>query len=326
MRCDLWPLSIAGRLIMLLDSRKDQGDVADFLRYLWVERNAARNTLQSYESDLSQFLRYLTIRWGSSSESVNWMDIGPLHIRSFLFDLMSKGNTKSSVARKLASLRTFFKYLLREGKVASNPARQVASPKLPRTLSSFLSVDEATALLESADVSTCRGLRDRSILEVFYGGGIRLSELVGLNLGDLDLEAGVIRVQGKGGKERVVPIGSYALSALRTYLVKRDELLNPARKGDSEETALFLNRWGGRLSGRSVSLVVLKYLRKSGISRHITPHSLRHSFATHLLDGGADLRGIQELLGHARLSTTQRYTHLSMDKIMEVYDKAHPKA
>jgi integrase/recombinase XerC len=326
MRCDLWPLSIAGRLVMPLDRRQDQGDVADFLRYLWVERNAARNTLQSYESDLSQFLRYLTLRWGSSSESVNWMDIGPLHIRSFLFDLMSKGNTKSSVARKLASLRTFFKYLLREGRVASNPAQQVASPKLPRTLSSFLSVDEATALLESADVSTCRGLRDRSILEVFYGGGIRLSELVGLNLSDLDLEAGVIRVHGKGGKERVVPIGSYALSALRTYLAKRGELLNPARKGDSEETALFLNRWGGRLSGRSVSLVVLKYLRKSGISRHITPHSLRHSFATHLLDGGADLRGIQELLGHARLSTTQRYTHLSMDKIMEVYDKAHPKA
>jgi integrase/recombinase XerC len=150
---------------------------------------------------------------------------------------------------------------------------------------------------------------------------------VGLNLSDLDLEAGMIRVQGKGGKQRLVPIGSHALSALQCYLTKRNELVATDRKGRSaEETALFLNRWGGRISGRSVSQVVLKYLRKSGVSHHITPHSLRHSFATHLLDGGADLRGIQELLGHARLSTTQRYTHLSMDKIMEVYDKAHPKA
>lgn len=301
-------------------------DIAEFLRYLWVERNASQNTLRSYEGDLLQFLSYLTLRGGLPSESIDWKDMDPLLIRSFLSDLISKGNMKSSVARKLASLRTFFKYLLRQGKILLNPAQRVASPKLPRTLSSFLSVDEATALLESADSPTPQGLRDRSILEVFYGGGIRLSELVGLDLSDLDMETGLIRVQGKGGKERIGPIGSYAISALRDYLARRDEFFSQAKKGEREETAVFLNRWGSRLSGRSVSQIVLKYLRKSGVSHYITPHSLRHSFATHLLDGGADLRAIQELLGHARLSTTQRYTHLSMDKIMEVYDKAHPKA
>jgi len=301
-------------------------DIADFLRYLWVEKNASQNTLRSYEGDLLQFLSYLTLRGDLPSASIDWKDINPLLIRSFLCELISKGNMKSSVARKLASLRTFFKYLLRQGKIVFNPAQRVASPKLPRKLSSFLSADEATALLESADTPTPQGLRDRSILEVFYGGGIRLSELVGLDLCDLDMEAGLIRVLGKGGKERVVPIGSYAVSALRDYLARRDEFFPPAKKGERGETAVFLNRWGSRLSGRSVSQIVLKYLRKSGVSHHITPHSLRHSFATHLLDGGADLRAIQELLGHARLSTTQRYTHLSMDKIMEVYDKAHPKA
>ena len=301
-------------------------DIADFLRYLWVEKNASQNTLRSYEGDLLQFLSYLTLRGDLPSASIDWKDINPLLIRSFLCELISKGNMKSSVARKLASLRTFFKYLLRQGKIVSNPAQRVASPKLPRKLSSFLSADEATALLESADTPTPQGLRDRSILEVFYGGGIRLSELVGLDLSNLDMEAGLIRVLGKGGKERVVPIGSYAISALRDYLARRDEFFPPAKKGERGETAVFLNRWGSRLSGRSVSQIVLKYLRKSGVSHHITPHSLRHSFATHLLDGGADLRAIQELLGHARLSTTQRYTHLSMDKIMEVYDKAHPKA
>jgi len=301
-------------------------DIADFLRYLWVEKNASQNTLRSYEGDLLQFLSYLTLRGDLPSASIDWKDINPLLIRSFLCELISKGNMKSSVARKLASLRTFFKYLLRQGKIVFNPAQRVASPKLPRKLSSFLSADEATALLESADTPTPQGLRDRSILEVFYGGGIRLSELVGLDLSNLDMEAGLIRVLGKGGKERVVPIGSYAISALRDYLARRDEFFPPAKKGERGETAVFLNRWGSRLSGRSVSQIVLKYLRKSGVSHHITPHSLRHSFATHLLDGGADLRAIQELLGHARLSTTQRYTHLSMDKIMEVYDKAHPKA
>jgi integrase/recombinase XerC len=291
-----------------------------------VEKNASQNTLRSYEGDLLQFLSYLTLQGDLPSASIDWKDINPLLIRSYLCELISKGNMKSSVARKLASLRTFFKYLLRQGKIVFNPAQRVASPKLPRKLSSFLSADEATALLESADAPTPQGLRDRSILEVFYGGGIRLSELVGLDLSDLDMEAGLIRVLGKGGKERVVPIGSYAISALREYLARRDEFFPPAKKGERGETAVFLNRWGSRLSGRSVSQIVLKYLRKSGVSHHITPHSLRHSFATHLLDGGADLRAIQELLGHARLSTTQRYTHLSMDKIMEVYDKAHPKA
>jgi integrase/recombinase XerC len=261
-----------------------------------------------------------------ATEAIDWKDIDPYFIRSFLSDLFARGNSKVTVARKLASLRSFFQYLLRQGKIPANPAKRVASPKLGRRLASFLSVDEAISLLKSADEPTAQGLRDRSILELFYGGGIRLSELVGLHLADLDWEANQIRVRGKGGKERIIPIGSFALLALRNYLARRDELLPKEGKDERVESALFLNRWGSRLSGRSVAQIVLKYLKKSGISHRISPHALRHSYATHLLDAGADLRAIQELLGHARLSTTQRYTHLSMDKIMEVYDKAHPRA
>jgi integrase/recombinase XerC len=252
--------------------------------------------------------------------------VDPVVIRSFLSALLQRGNSKASVARKLACLRSFFQYLLRQGRILSNPAKRVSAPKLPRPLSSFLSPDETVALLKSAEGSTVRALRDRSILELFYGGGIRLSELVGLNLLDLDLEAGLIRVQGKGGKERIVPIGSYAAEALKSYLARRQDFLPADKRGAQEDPALFLNRYGGRLSTRSVAQTVLRHVQKSGISHYISPHGLRHSFATHLLDAGADLRAIQELLGHARLSTTQRYTHLSMDRIMEVYDRAHPRA
>lgn len=301
-------------------------DMDAFLRFLWVERNASPHTIRSYEGDLSQFLEYLKVTRSLLSEAIDWKEIDAFLIRAFMSDLFAKGIAKASVARKLACLRSFFQYLLRQGRIAFNPAQRVASPKLPRRLSAFLTVDETIALLESADAPTAQGVRDRSILELFYGGGIRLSELVGMDLNDLDLEAGLIRVLGKGGKERVVPIGSQAVLSLQVYLSRRREFLPQERVEGDEERALFLNRWGGRLSGRSVAQIVLKYLRKSGIAHRISPHGLRHSFATHLLDAGADLRAIQELLGHARLSTTQRYTHLSMDKIMEVYDKAHPKA
>jgi len=300
-------------------------ELEEFLRYLMVERNASPHTLINYRADLSQFMRYIEKKVTFSSEVLDWRDIDPLLIRSFATDLYAKGRAKSSVARKLACLRTFFKYLLRRGIIPLNPATRVARPKLPQPLAAFLSVDEAVALLESADGRTPQGSRDRAILELFYGGGIRLSELVGLDLSDLDLEEDLIRVRGKGRKERVVPIGSYAIRALRSYLASRPEFFK-GKRGNPEEGALFLNRWGCRLSGRSIARIVLKYLIKSGISHRITPHGLRHSFATHLLDAGADLRVIQELLGHSRLSTTQRYTHLSMDKIMEVYDKAHPRA
>ena len=311
---------------MWREREETKGDVGDFLRFLWVERNASPHTLRNYEGDLSQFLEYLAPQRKDPSGPVDWKEIDPAVIRSFLSGLLRKGNSKASVARRLACLRTFFQYLLRQGKILSNPAKRVSAPKLPRRLSSFLSPDEAFALLKSAEDPTARGMRDRSILELFYGGGIRLSELVSLNLLDLDLEAGLIRVRGKGSKERIVPIGSYAAEALKSYLARRLDFLPADKRGAEEDPALFLNRYGGRLSTRSVAQIVLKYVQKSGIPHYISPHGLRHSFATHLLDAGADLRAIQELLGHARLSTTQRYTHLSMDRIMEVYDRAHPRA
>ena len=311
---------------MWREREERNGDVGDFLRFLWVERNASPNTLRNYEGDLSQFLEHLSPQGKELPGPIDWREVDPVVIRSFLSALLQRGNSKASVARKLACLRSFFQYLLRQGRILSNPAKRVSAPKLPRRLSSFLSPDETVALLKSAEGSTVRALRDRSILELFYGGGIRLSELVGLNLLDLDLEAGLIRVQGKGGKERIVPIGSYAAEALKSYLARRQDFLPADKRGAQEDPALFLNRYGGRLSTRSVAQTVLRHVQKSGISHYISPHGLRHSFATHLLDAGADLRAIQELLGHARLSTTQRYTHLSMDRIMEVYDRAHPRA
>ncbi|MDH7500583.1 MAG: tyrosine recombinase XerC [candidate division NC10 bacterium] len=297
-----------------------------FLRFLWAERNASSHTLRNYRGDLTQFADFLCSKQGVAAEAIPWKEVDPHLIRSFLSHLLARGCTKATIARKLACLRSFFQHLLRQGEIAANPARQVASPKLPRRLATFLSVDEAISLMKSADQPTPFGWRDRSILELFYGGGIRLSELAGLQLADLDLEANQIRVRGKGGKERILPVGSHAVDALRAYLAQRNQLLSRRGEGNGSESALFLNRWGGPLSGRSAAQIVLKYVRKSGIARRVTPHSLRHSYATHLLDAGADLRAIQELLGHARLSTTQRYTHLSMDRIMEVYDKAHPKA
>jgi integrase/recombinase XerC len=301
-------------------------EVEEFLRFLWAERNASPPTLRNYESDLLQFEGYLSAEGDLASEAMDWMKIDPHLIRSFLSHLLAQGNSRATVARKLACLRTFFQYLLRKGRVPANPAKRVANPKLHRRLATFLSVDEAISLVQSADEPTAQGLRDRAILELFYGAGIRRSELVGLNLADLDLDGHQVRVRGKGGKERIVPMGSPAVLALRGYLEHRGELLHQAGPDEEAETALFLNRWRRRLSGRSVAQIVLKYLRRSGVARRISPHGLRHSYATHLLDAGADLRAIQELLGHARLSTTQRYTHLSMDKIMEVYDKSHPKA
>jgi len=305
-----------------------QGDpmIAAFLRYLWAERNASVHTLRNYRADLLQFLRFLGGERSSAAVFTDWGKIGQDQIRSYLGYLYRRKSSRATVARKLASLRTFYQYLLRQGKTTINPARLVRAPRVVRSLPCFLSVDEAIRLVQSAEDNTPRGLRDRSILELLYGSGIRRSELVGLNLEDLDLDHNQIKVRGKGNKERIIPVGNHAVRALRGYLDQRKKLRSRGRQGEAEPSALFLNRWGQRLSGRSVAQIVLKYMKRSGIARRIGPHGLRHSCATHLLDSGADLRAIQELLGHARLSTTQRYTHLSVDKLMEIYDRTHPKA
>jgi len=238
-----------------------------------------------------------------------------LSIRKYL-SFLHRRNKKSSIARKVSTLRSFYKYLVRERLVPSNPAKAVSTPKVEKPLPTTLTVDEAFRLME-APVEK-RRLRDRAILELLYSSGIRVGELVGVNVNQLDEDLGIVKVMGKGRKERIVPVGLKAIEALKAYLQERGDV--------GEEEPLFINSRGGRLTARSIGRLVKKYTKRSGIFRKVSPHSLRHTFATHLLDAGADIREIQEMLGHASLSTTQRYTHLSLGKLMEVYDKAHPRS
>jgi integrase/recombinase XerC len=311
-----------------------------YLSYLQGERAASLHTLKNYAIDLQQFRAFLRGRKLPRSKPVvsgvergdAWQreidpdEIDQLTVRAFIADLHGRGIARSSIARKLATLRSFFRYLCREGIVQANPAKLVPTPKLPKRLPAHLSVDEVDRLLASPGRQDVQSARDRAILELFYASGIRLSELVGLDLHNLDLREGLVKVKGKGNKERIVPVGSKAKMALKGYLDKRKELIPTSGQGPLGPPAVFLNRRGGRLSARSVERILLKYLQRSGLGPKITPHGLRHSYATHLLEAGADLRAIQELLGHASLSTTQRYTHLNLDHLMEVYDKAHPRA
>jgi len=259
-------------------------------------------------------------------QGIDLAEIDVLTVRAFIADLHANGIARSSIARKLATLRSFFRYLCREAVVQANPAKLVSTPKLPTRLPPHLSVDEVDRLLAAPAGHDAGGTRDRGILELFYASGIRLSELIGLDVPHLDLREGLVKVKGKGNRERIVPIGSKAIAALRRYLDRRGELIPASKRGRLAPQALFLNRLGGRLSTRSVARILLTYLKRSGLGPKITPHGLRHSYATHLLEAGADLRAIQELLGHSRLSTTQRYTHVNLDHLMAVYDKAHPRA
>ena len=291
----------------------------DFLRYLKVERQMSPHTLRNYRLDLSQFLEFLT----PEVEEPDLEEVSYRQLRAFLAQSL-KGRSKTTVARKLSALRTFFKYLQRQGVLNQNPAKLAPSPKVGKNLPHFLTVDEVFHLLGQPRGDEFGVLRDRTILEIFYAGGLRLSELAGLNLLDLDRKEGVVRVWGKGAKERLCFLGNAARAALSNYLPLRELLLEG--KGRQGETALFLNFRGGRLSARGVARVVEKWARLAGLSGALTPHGLRHSFATHLLEGQADLRAVQELLGHASISSTQRYLHLNLDYLMEEYDKAHPRS
>jgi integrase/recombinase XerC len=298
-----------------------------FLEYLRVEKNASVHTLRSYGADLEQFRDFLLSKGlgiDERSGDVSAEKIDHLAIRAYLSHFY-RGRKKSSLARKLAAQRSFFKYLVEEGFLAQNPAEIVATPKQEKPLPTFLPVDEVFSLLETPDRSTPWGSRDRAILETLYSCGIRVSELVGLSDGDVDFSLGILRVYGKGRKERIVPIGEKALAALREYLPQRDQVLARLDRPASR-VPLFINPRGGRLTSRSVARILEKHILRCGLLRKVSPHALRHSFATHLLDAGADLRSIQELLGHVSLSTTQRYTHVSVDKLMEVYDRTHPRA
>jgi integrase/recombinase XerC len=289
-----------------------QNLIRQFIHYLSAEKNASPHTCRNYLRDLEQFESFL--------EEMAIEKVDRMALRRYLSFLHRK-NRKSSIARKLSTLRSFYKYLVREHVLSANPAKPVATPKVEKLLPTTLTVDEAFRLMESPSKdqkSRETELRDRAILELLYSSGLRVSELVGLNPNRVNLDLGIVRVMGKGRKERIVPVGAKAIEALKSYLETRGIL--------EEGSPLFVNLRKGRLTDRSVARLVKKYGRQSGIFRKISPHSLRHTFATHLLDAGADLREIQEMLGHVSLSTTQRYTHLTVGKLMEVYDKAHPRS
>jgi integrase/recombinase XerC len=289
--------------------------IEKFSRYLADERNLSPHTCSAYLRDLKEFQRFLDRHGGSTREALARID--NFLLRRYLAEL-HKNNQRTSIARKLSTLRTFFRYMVREGGLQGNPAEGLSTPKLNQYLPKTLSVDEAAALMERGYGTGLLDLRDRAIVELFYSSGLRVSELTGLDIGSIDLREQLVRVLGKGRKERIVPIGGKAKSALLSYL--------EARGMPGAEEPLFLNARGGRLTPRSVQRNLKSRLIKAGLIKDVSPHALRHSFATHLLDGGADLRAIQELLGHASLSTTQKYTQVSVDQLMSVYDKAHPRS
>lgn len=292
--------------------------IVRFDRHLADERNVSEHTRLAYRRDLEAFCRFLeTLPEMTGAGSGMVARIDQLVLRRYLAKL-HKTHKKSSIGRKLAALRTFFRYLVREGVLKVNPGELVSTPRQERYLPQVLSVDEAYALLDRAQQGDPLGLRDRAILETLYSCGLRVGELTGLNVASVDLVEGLVRVLGKGRKERIVPIGGQAILALNRYLEARGAVA----PGDP----LFLNHRGGRLTPRSVQRNLKKLLLAGHIFKDATPHALRHSFATHLLDGGADLRSIQELLGHESLSTTQKYTQVSVDRLMDVYDKAHPRS
>jgi len=329
---------------------KDQ--LADFLDHLRLNENASAHTVRAYESDLSQFITFVAAHLNRRRPDLVASDFNHLNIRAFLGDLHKRGNTRASAARKLAAIRTFGRYLRREGAIDGDPAALVGTPKREARLPAHLAESEMSRLLDMPDTSSPLGRRDRAILELFYASGLRLSELVGVGLEDVNLSSRVVRVLGKGGKERIVPFNRSTEAAIRAWLKDREEiaaaalrpaqgslehrqgaagswLLAPGKAGKKPRRVaepLFLNYQGGRLSTRSVDRLVRKYVAACSTRFGISPHALRHSFATHLLERGADLRVIQELLGHARLSTTQRYTHVNAAQLLDAYRKAHPKA
>jgi integrase/recombinase XerC len=296
-----------------------------FLDFLRFNRNVSAHTVRAYESDVTQYLAWVAADRRRSMSRLHPRDLDRTTVRMFLADLGRRGDARSSMARKLSGLRTFLRYLRREGILDDDPASLAVAPRREQTLPAHLTESEMTRLLDTPDTATPLGRRDRAILELFYASGLRLSELVGLDLEDVNISGRMVRVLGKGGKERMVPFNHATARALRAWLKDRLTIVNAtavARDGDP----LFVNYRGTRLTGRSVHRLVHRYVAQCSAQFGISPHALRHSFATHLLQRGADLRSIQELLGHARLSTTQRYTHVNAAQLIDVYRKAHPKA
>ena len=308
--------------------------IADFADHLKYNRNASDHTVRAYESDLEQFVTAVAAAGKRPRPSLTAADFSPDNVRLYLGVLFQQGVSRASAARKLAAIRTFARWLRREGIIEQDPSALAASPKREQTIPAHLSIDEMNRLLEMPDRATPLGRRDQAILEMFYASGLRLSELVGLDLDDLNLNARMVRVLGKGRKERLVPLNQSAADAIRAYMNDRAQMVRlegargagGARGARRAEHPLFVNYRGQRLGARSVHRLVRKYVAMCSARFGISPHALRHSFATHLLERGADLRGIQEMLGHARLSTTQRYTHVNSAYLLDVYRQAHPRA
>lgn len=330
--------------------------ISHFIEYLKVERNCSPHTLRSYKADLLQFSELLN----EFDPKLKILDIDYALLRAYLSRLQSAGTGRSTLMRKLSTLRSFFRRAYQMGYISQNPALHLTTPKPEKRLPKFLDIAEVEALLSAPDVSTFIGIRDKAILELMYSTGMRLGELVSLNLEDLDRSDSSVKVRGKGKKERIIPVGSIALAAVRSYLQVRsskfevrsqktkdkkmicrgESLRSPygkrrkaksvkrrlKKKSAYEASALFVNRSGARLTDRNIRFSLDKYLKKAGITKKVSPHVLRHSFATHLLNAGADLRAVQELLGHSSLSTTQIYTHVTTERMKIVYDKTHPRA
>jgi integrase/recombinase XerC len=294
--------------------------ISQFLSYMRVERGASDHTIKGYREDLFAIAEYFADESGATPEPAT---ITAVDMRGLLAALHEAGFAKTSIARKLASLRSFYKFGQREGWASTNPARALRNPRKGRSLPHFLSSDEVGTLLSAPPADSPMGIRDRAILETLYSAGLRVSELVGLCDGDADLAQGIVLVRGKGRKERIAPLGSYAIRAIESWRAVRK--LSP-REPQGREAPTFTNRFGTRLTTRSVGRMLEKYLKETGLDRRTSPHTLRHSFATHLLDRGADIRSVQELLGHKSLVTTQIYTHVSTANLRAAYEKAHPRA
>ena len=289
-----------------------------FLEYLGAEKNVSEHTLRAYSVDLRQFHEFL-----GADRPFDPDEITHLRLRRFLAHLREQSCSKSTIGRKVSALRAFFRYLVREQLCRANPVEGLRSPKKDRRLPNFLNNDEVLALLEAPDSKSLKGKRDRAILETLYSAGLRVSELAGLNVPDLDFAGEAVQVRGKGKKERLAPLGSFALEAIQDYVSARSR---PGAMKIRDERALFLNKLGTRLSERSVARMLDGYILKCGLATKVSPHTLRHTFATHLLDNGADLRSVQELLGHSSLASTQIYAHVTTDRLRRLYDKAHPRA
>lgn len=310
-----------------MDSHRVESLIGLFLESLATEKGYSDHTLRAYSKDLNAFFDFVaeskTAVRGRQKKSrvISLKKIDGIIIRGYL-GFLHRQNKKTTIARKLSAIRSFFKFLVKQGIIDQNPSELILTPKQDKTIPTYLSVDEMFRLLDSIQTDTLLGLRNRAIFETLYSSGIRVAELAGLNFTDLNFSSGVVRVLGKGNKQRIIPIGQKALKAIAAY---REQLSRQVDSVVLKEGALFLNRYNKRLTARSIARILRKLIDAIGLLTPVSPHALRHSFATHMLDSGADLRVVQELLGHKSLSTTQQYTHVSIDRLMETYDKAHPR-